>query len=434
MRLKETLLSKAFSLESFEHLTRLRKDIVHALREAGMINMTHIQHQFLGRVFSEPRPQKSLILGETGSGKTLCYALPIVNSLIDSKQYKEPHKASLILTASRELVSQVASDIKKLDPLDLVSVVKAGSFLSKKAYEPRKIPPELRPISKNLTTTKSFIDFSQSDVIVSTPSQIDLLYNYERIKSDVLDYLVIDEADVLLDKNQNHKKAVNSILKNLSDKGQTRVIIAAASFDRKIKGQDFIEYLQCQFPRIAVFQSDSYMKVNPLVEHVITEVDNIDPLARLDLLLSVILTSEYERFLIFCNTNQEVDEVHYYLEQRNISSIRFISSLSESQRINALCKFKSDKNTILVASDLANRGLHFDFDPHVVQFSCAQNAITLLHRFGRTGRLGKKGRVTSFITNTDVPLLSSFQDLTSQSLPVAAITSRKRSFNKKLLK
>ena len=135
--------------------------------------------------------------------------------------------------------------------------------------------------------------------------------------------------------------------------------------------------------------------------------------------------------MVFCSSNEEVSSVATFLSQKDVPALPLHGELNDSEKLQNMLNFRQKKFPVLVCSDAANRGVHFDFNPHIVQFSSPQNAIALLHRFGRTGRLGKKGVVTSFVTAADVPLLASFQELINNSLTIDAISSRKRSFSKK---
>ena len=153
---------------------------------------------------------------------------------------------------------------------------------------------------------------------------------------------------------------------------------------------------------------------------------------KLDLTKQLIEQSDSEHFIIFSNNNTNVKKIELYLNNYGIPTVSFFSDQDDKERLENLYKFRAKEFVVLVCGDGANRGIHFDFNSHVIQFDSATNATNLLHRFGRTGRLGQKGSATSFMRKEDYPLLSTFQELIDNSKPVNAAFSRKRSFSKRI--
>ena len=204
--------------------------------------------------------------------------------------------------------------------------------------------------------------------------------------------------------------------------------------NKTIKKQPAEEYLRHIFPELVFVKTDNYLKVSDKIEHKIIESEGLSLDTKLDLLLQLIQSSASEYFVVFAQKNESVRQISQFLGENGVPVIEFQSELKEAQRVERLFQFRSGKYPIFVCGDSANRGLHFDFDAHVVQFDSAQNAINLLHRFGRTGRLGKKGKVTSFVVEEDYALLTRFQDLMENAERITPIVTRKRSFSKNLKK
>ena len=201
---------------------------------------------------------------------------------------------------------------------------------------------------------------------------------------------------------------------------------------KNIRKQPAEVYLQNLFPGLVFVKTDNYLKVSDKIEHKVIEADNLTMETKLDLLLQLIQSSQSEYFVIFAQKNESVRQISQFLVEQDVPVVDFHSDMKEAQRVEHLFKFRSGKYPVFVCGDSANRGLHFDFDAHVVQFDSAQNAINLLHRFGRTGRLGKKGKVTSFVCEADYALLTRFQDLMENAKRITPIVTRKRSFSKNL--
>jgi len=184
------------------------------------------------------------------------------------------------------------------------------------------------------------------------------------------------------------------------------------------------------FPGLVFAKTDGYFKISDRIEHGVVDVEGISTPQRLGLLKQLLDSAEEEFFVVFCCRNQTVKEVVGYLEEEGIPALPFHSDLEDKKKVENLFRFRGRSHPVLVCGDSANRGLHFDFDTHVIQFESAQNAVNLLHRFGRTGRLGKKGRVTSFLETKDYDLMSSFQQRIDKAEGMTPIVSRNRAFRR----
>ena len=176
------------------------------------------------------------------------------------------------------------------------------------------------------------------------------------------------------------------------------MICTAASLGKTIKGMKSEEFIKGVFPNIAIIKNDNYLKISNKIDHKIVECDGLGIDQKMDLLSQLIELSPNDRFIVFTQKTSDVTLIANYLNEHEAPAIEFHSDLNDNQRVDNLYRFKSNQYAVLVCSDSANRGIHFDFDTHVVQFESAKNAISLLHRFGRTGRLGEKGNVVSMIT------------------------------------
>lgn len=209
------------------------------------------------------------------------------------------------------------------------------------------------------------------------------------------------------------------------------MILTAASFNSKIKGIEAEEYIQRLFNGINIVKNQNYLKISDKIEHRVIDSDDFTIEEKMQAIVQLIDQSTEENFIIFCSKNDNVEGIVKYLNENNITALSFSSDIPDQQKVENLFKFRSKNYIAFVCSDSANRGIHFDFDCHVIQFDSANNAINLLHRFGRTGRLGKKGVVTSFVKKEDYALLGKFQELIDNSQPVKEVFSKNRSFSKR---
>ena len=162
---------------------------------------------------------------------------------------------------------------------------------------------------------------------------------------------------------------------------------------------------------LSISKTKSFLKINENTEQEVIEADKLSLEKKLALLKEIIFVSEYEHFIIFCQSNAVVFDLYQYLNYQGIPSLYLSGSMPETERLTNLLSFKSNEASVLVCSDSANRGLHFNFNSHIIQFDSPPTPIEMLHRFGRTGRLGKKGKVTSFMTEKDTKLYMNFDKL-----------------------
>ena len=288
----------------------------------------------------------------------------------------------------------------------------------------------------SMSSMANYINFNQTDVVITTPAQFDMLNSHRRIKNLNPKYVVVDEADSMLEVNTNHGKALQSFFNEIGVKPKApqtarRVIFSAATMPSKIYGVAFESYFQSILKDIQISRTENFHKLNENINHEMIEVDELTLGARLELLKDLVFASDYDNFIVFCSTNKDVVKVTEHLITEGVPSIHLTGDMAEPERLKNLLKFKSQDVNVLVCSDAVNRGFHFDFDCHVIQFDAAKHVFNLLHRFGRTGRLGKKGMVTSLVTKNDYKLLSMFTKLMENSKTVDPLFSRKRSLGKK---
>ena len=445
-------------------------------KKLGFENLTPIQEKAIPEMYSN----KNIgIFAETGSGKTLAYALPILDRLSkESKNvdFRSSTHGCIVLTNTKELCIQVYSLFKRLDHDERFKIYRTGAI----GYVPPHKQVNNYDFEKHEARIKflkegskhdlyynegiiNIIDWKRMDVLVTTPSQLESILNIKRknIKKDIdPEFLVIDEMDLLLiDKaynrsignimtylqglntvkiNQNEEESMEDLKEIPSVFGKEsnrKLILAGASLKSSLKKSSSKSILQNMFGKIEFIESDSYLKINPNLEHEKLDVSEQNPEDRLQLLQEVIDESTSKKTVIFCNNTQNVSLVAQYQNSQNIVSSEFHSSLSENQRIDSQKEFNEDQTLCFVTTDLACRGIDFsqkvDF---IIQFDFALNATSLQHRFGRTGRLNNKGKVTSFVDTNDLLLSELLEEKMSKGEKLDDMISRNRNLSKRIKK
>lgn len=199
------------------------------------------------------------------------------------------------------------------------------------------------------------------------------------------------------------------------------------------------------FPGIKIVKSQNYLKVSDKIEHEYFGVEDVDEGDQM-LLTKQLIDKYYEtliaednltsdnlqekKILIFTNSSISTDNLTLFLNQNGIQTTRLHSKIKVNERIKNLSEFKEGKFMAMVATDVGARGLDFENLDLVIQYDFAKNATTLLHRFGRTGRLNKPGKVISFVSEEDNLLFWEFEDRRKTGESVEGLISRKRSFSK----
>lgn len=368
---------------NFEQLG-LIAPLLKALQTEGYTTPTPIQQQSIPIVL-----EGSDLLGcaQTGTGKTAAFALPILQLLHadgrNAKGYK--HIRALILTPTRELATQIDE-----------------SFT---AY------------GKNLNITQEVIFGGVSqhaqtlalrngvDVLIATPGRLLDLMNQGYIHLDHLELFVLDEADRMLDMGFIHD--VKKIIKVLPQQRQTLFFSATMP---PVIGQ----------LANSILYNPIKVEVTPpstTVEKIEQSVFFVGKREKLPLLVHLMQEHKIDRTLVFTKTKHGADRVVKDLRAHNIKADAIHGNKSQPQRQNALANFKSGRLKVLVATDIAARGIDVDNLTHVVNFDLPNVPETYVHRIGRTGRAGSEGVSFSFCDGEEIPLLKDINKLIGIKIP-----------------
>ena len=452
--------NQMFSDTKFKDLEFLREDIKFFLAKNKYKYLTNIQK----KTFTDLENNKNnIILAETGSGKTLAYLLPIINDIYNhhqnlqneqknSKKEKNEEKINfsgnkekknknndkntkdskidekyqvVILTSSKELTSQILTDIRKIDRLNKIEVRRLGNISDNTSfYENGKNANYLsdeRDFNESSNHLSNYINFKKTDILITTPSQFQTTDQFNMVKNFNPRVIVIDEADSLFKNEKKSMKYLFSKIYNLKKNKKDQFLdenikyfITAASINKKIMDFQYKKFFNKILKNYRLIKNDNFLKINKNVTHNIIETNNLSFEEKLYTLQNIIENSDYNNFIIYINSNEKIKQILFYFKTIGFPICEISQNLKENENTFNMYKFKNNELPILICSDSMNRGIHFDFPCHVIQFDSAKNLNDLVHRFGRTGRLGGKGLVTSFCGKNDFNLLLQFQEFLDQ--------------------
>lgn len=336
----------------------LSEDMTRLLEAQGITVATPVQEEIIPAIANG---QDVLAQSETGSGKTLSFAIPIIEQL----KRRDGLKA-LVLVPTRELATQVAGEFVKFS---------VGKHLG--------IVPVYGGVSINTQTSK----LRQANIIVATPGRLIDLMNRNAVRLNSIKYFVCDEADRMLD--MGFIRDVERIAAQLPAQHQTLLFSATVPKE--------IEKLAAKYlhnPKNVRFAST----VKPIFLRQIYY--RVTPEAKLDL-LAALLGQERQLAIVFCNRKHITVKVSKKLTEIGIQARALNGNMSQPQREKVTDDFRREKFTVLVATDVAARGLHIDDVSHVYNYEIPKDVESYTHRVGRTARAGQKGEAISLVATEE---------------------------------
>lgn len=358
-----------------------------------------ITEQVTLKGYTEPTPiQKECIpflmegrdllgIAQTGTGKTAAFSLPMINKFGRNKvEIESKCTRSLILTPTRELASQIMQNIDSYsNGLELKTKVVYGGVNRQKQVD---------ALSMGL------------DILVATPGRLLDLIATGDVDFKQLEVFVLDEADSMLD--MGFFNDVQKIIQKLPSERQT--LLFSATMPSKIKrlGEKILK----NPIRVEVAPESTTVE---LVDQKIYMVEKIN---KMYILNSILENPAFERVLIFCKTKFGADIVVENLLKIPVTAVSIHSKKVQSDREKALQDFKDGKVRVLVATDVAARGIDVDNISLVINYNLPEDPRNYIHRIGRTARAGKNGTAISFVVENDVVLLKSIEKNIGQKIPV----------------
>ena len=361
---------------------KLIKPILDALQKEGYEKPTPIQEQSIPSIFEG----KDLLgTAQTGTGKTAAFAIPILQNL-HQKNIRNNQIKALILTPTRELAIQIEESFKAYGAnLPLRTLVIFGGV---------KQGAQENALKRGV------------DILVATPGRLLDFISQGIISLKNLEIFVLDEADRMLDMGFVHD--VKRVVKLLPQKRQT--LFFSATFPKEI--QELANSMLTNPVKVSV------TPVSSTADTIQQSVYFVEKENKLDLLTHILKNHIDESVLVFARTKHGADKIARKLQKDKISAEAIHGNKSQNQRQNALTNFKSGKTRILVATDIAARGIDIDELKHVINFELSDVSETYVHRIGRTGRAGNEGSSISFVDGLDLINLKNTEKLIGKKIPV----------------
>ncbi len=360
----------------------LSKPLLRAISEQGYSQPTPIQEQSIPVILQ----RKDVLAGaQTGTGKTAGFTLPLLE-LLSQKQHnqKKPHIKALILTPTRELAAQVADSVETY-----------GKYLPYKStviFGGVGINPQISKLRKGV------------DIVIATPGRLLDLIGQKAIDLSQVECLILDEADRMLD--MGFIRDIKKILAILPKSRQN--LLFSATFSDEIK--KLADSLLNNPTLIEV------AKRNITASKIEQSVYLVDKKRKAELAIHLIKTGKWEQVLIFTRTKHGANKLSEKLNKSSLTSAAIHGNKSQGARTKALADFKAGAVKILVATDIAARGIDIDQLPHVINFELPNVPEDYVHRIGRTGRAGREGEALSLVCVDELDLLKNIEKLTKNKI------------------
>ena len=367
---------------SFNNLG-LSAPLLKAIKEQGYSEPTPIQKQAIPVILD----RKDILAGaQTGTGKTAGFTLPMLELLNRAKPTKgKRHVKALILTPTRELAAQVAQSVELYGKhLPFKSCVIFGGV---------KINPQIVQLRKGM------------DIVIATPGRLLDHVSQKTIDLSKVDFLILDEADRMLDMGFiNDIKKVLAILPS-----QRQNLLFSATYSDEIK--KLSDRLLNSPTLIEV------ARANTSSEIVKQAVYHVDKTRKRELLTHLIQEGKWKQALVFTRTKHGANRLAGQLDKDGITSAAIHGNKSQNARTKALADFKKGEVRVLVATDIAARGIDIDQLPHVVNYELPNVSEDYVHRIGRTGRAGNEGEAISLVCVDEHEYLANIEKLIKKDIP-----------------
>ncbi len=362
----------------------LNERILLALRDKGYVAPTPIQEKTIPLIL---RGRDVIGCAQTGTGKTAAFALPIIHLLSGKRRSASRRGARcLVLTPTRELAAQISEGFR---------IYGKGARLKQAlVFGGVGQRPQINSLSHGV------------DVLVATPGRLLDLMGQGYVHFEDVDFFVLDEADRMLD--MGFIRDVERIIKKLPLERQS--LLFSATMSRKVIR--LARGILCDPAEVSVTPSST------TVELVDQQVYFVDREKKFELLKNIVRGENVDKTLVFARTKRGADRIAKRLNSAQVPADAIHGNKSQAARTNALARFRSGESRVVIATDLAARGIDVSGITHVINYELPNEPETYVHRIGRTGRAGASGVAVSFCDLDETLYLHDIEKLTSKNIPV----------------
>ncbi len=369
------------------HDFKLSPELMHGIHDLGFPYCTPIQAQVLGHTL---RGKDAIGRAQTGTGKTAAFLISIITQLLRTPPPAERFMGeprALIIAPTRELVVQIANDalaLNKYTGLNVMSFVGGMDF------------------DKQLKQLES----RYCDILVATPGRLLDFNQRGEVHLDMVEVMVLDEADRMLD--MGFIPQVRQIIRQTPMKGERQTLLFSATFT-----EDVMNLAKQWTTDPAIVEIEPENVASDTVEQHVYAVAGSD---KYKLLYNLIAQNNWIRVMVFANRKDEVRRIEERLTRDGISAVQMSGDVPQHKRIKALEGFREGKIRVMVATDVAGRGIHVDAISHVINFTLPETPDDYVHRIGRTGRAGASGTSISFAGEDDAYALPAIEALLGRKI------------------
>ena len=361
----------------------LAPSLLKAIQEKGYTEPSPIQEKAIPQILLG---KDVLASAQTGTGKTAGFTLPLLHLL--SKQQKSGHRKvrALVLTPTRELAAQIYENVKEYsNHIDIRSTVIFGGVNQN---------PQIATLRRGI------------DVLIATPGRLLDLHNQKVLSLQHVEILVLDEADRMLD--MGFQRDINKIMDFLPKKRQNLLFSATFSKEIKTLAQGILNQ-----PVLVEATPE-----NTTVDAIIQRVYKVDKARKTELIIKLIKDGNWNQVLVFTRTKHGANNLTKRMIKANIEAAAIHGNKSQGARTKALSGFKDGTVEVLVATDIAARGLDIPLLPHVINFELPNIPEDYVHRIGRTGRAGAKGEAISLVCIDEKIYLRDIERVVGMHIPM----------------
>ena len=349
----------------------LSEDILKALKNLGFDEPSEVQKEAIPYILKDT---DIIVKSQTGSGKTASFGIP----LCEKVEVESSEVQCLVLVPTRELAMQVKDDISDIGRL---KKIRCAAVFGKQPFN-----DQIRELKQRV------------HIVIGTPGRIADHIERGTLKVNKLKYVVVDEADKML--NMGFIDQIKDILNKLPKNRVTTLFSATLPDEIEILSKSYMKNAKVLNVKSKVFNRDR------IKESFVNVEDN----AKFKLLWQSIYSEVPNKCIVFCNTRNKVKSVYELMRKEGFLAEELHGEMEQRERLSVMEKFKNDEFKVLVATDVAARGIHIEDITHVFNFEVPMEKESYVHRIGRTGRAGKEGKAITFVSNYEKKFLDEIQE------------------------